>query len=99
MRLAYPAMLGFFLLAHQAAAQGAPQEWVLKLTPDQVTYLGKLLGQRPYDEVSQLVTSINQQMTAQMADAKKAAAEAEQKRIDDAVKAATKPDGLPAGGG
>jgi hypothetical protein len=94
MRLAFPATVGLLVLAHQAMAQNVPTEWHVVIKPDQMAYIGKLLGKQPFDEVAGLVSSLNTQMNAQMSEAQKAAADAEQKKIDEAVAKAkaAKPD-------
>lgn len=47
-----------------AGAQQLPQ-YALSLTNADVSYLGRLLRQRPYDEVYELMGRLNSQVTAQ----------------------------------
>ena len=73
-RLAFPAMVGFFVMAHQAAAQSI-DFYTIKATPQNMAVIGKALGQMPYSDVAALVADLQRQMIEQ----NKAAAEAAKK--------------------
>ena len=77
-RLAFPGMVGFFVLAGSAAYAQSPAQYTVTVTPQNMAMIGKALGQMPYSDVAVLIADLQRQMVEQ----NKAAADAAKKPDD-----------------